>query len=452
MTLDTPGARHDPPVADDLTPDATADAPGGAMVRPTPEPDRRGGFRALAYPGFRLYFAGMLARGTAVWMQLVMIPLLAVQLGASPLELGAVTALLFLPTLLMAALGGVLADRVDRGRVLLVTQAGSGTLSLSLCLLLVADAAALGWVAVAALSFGILTAFELPVRQAYLTELVPKDDVTSAVSLHATAWNTTRFIGPVVAGVLIATVGSAAAFLVAAAIAYLVSLTVLWMERYREPGRQRDGSATSVLADLKEGAAFALQEPGVRWPLVLVAAGGILGIQAFQTLAPLYGTEELGLEPGLYGLYLGLWGAGAVVAAFVVTAFARGDRRPWLIGGTLSMALLLGAIAIVGLVPVAFALAFALGFAQIVLIQNALISVQAATPDALRGRVMGIYVTVFQGSSPFGALLAGWLAELVGVRGAMLAGASGLAIVGLGAAVALRRVGMASLPVRPGTA
>jgi MFS family permease len=178
----------------------------------------------------------------------------------------------------------------------------------------------------------------------------------------------------------------------------------------------------------------------IRWPLVLVAAVGILGVQAFQTLAPLFGTVELGLDPGAYGLYIGVWGAGAVLAAFFVTAFVSGDRRPWLIGATIVMSALLGVIALNDIVAVAFVLAFGLGFCQILLIQNALISVQEVVPDPLRGRVMGIYTMVFMGSSPIGALLAGWLAELTSVRAAMLLGAAGLAMVGATAAVALRRV------------
>lgn len=413
---------------------------------PASSHSRSEGFRALRYQGFRIYFAGMLVRGIAVWMQIILIPLLAVDLGASPIELGIITALLLLPTLFIAALGGVLADRVDRGRVLTGTQVGTAALSLLLALLISSGTASLPLLALSAVVFGVLTAVELPVRQAYLTELVPREDVTSAVSLHATAWNTTRFIGPVVAGLLVAALGMAATFVIGAAIALVVGLSFVWMEGYRESGRQREGVSTSVLADLVEGARYAAGEPAVRWPLFLVAASGILGVQAFQTLAPLYGTQELGLDAGAYGLYIGMWGAGAVLAAFTVTAFVHGDRRPWLIGGTLSMALLLGLIALVGVAALAFILAFALGFAQIILIQNALISVQAAAPDALRGRVMGIYTTVFMGSSPIGALLAGWLAQMAGVRGAMFLGAIGLALVGLGAAAALRRMSVARPP------
>jgi MFS family permease len=382
----------------------------------------------------------MLFRGIAVWMQMILIPLLAVRLGASPLELGLVTSLLLLPTLFIAALGGVLADRVDRGRVLIATQLGTALLSVAIFGLIVSDALSLAALAGCAVVFGVLTAVELPVRQAYLTELVPKADVTSAVSLHATAWNTTRFLGPVVAGALVASLGMADSFLVGAVSAVVVALLFVWMERYREQGRQRETTEAGVLADLREGAAYAIGEPQVRWALVLVAATGILGVQAFQTLAPLYGTQELALDEGWYGLYIGVWGAGAVSAAFFVTAFAHGDRRPWLIGGTLAMAVLLAAIALVGSVPIAFVLAFMLGFSQIVILQNAIVSVQSTVPDELRGRVMGIYTTVFMGSSPIGALLAGWLAELTSVRAAMLTGALGLAAVGLAATLALRRV------------
>ena len=382
----------------------------------------------------------MLARGIAVWMQLILIPLLAVQLGASPFEVGLVTSLLLLPTLFIAALGGVLADRVDRGRVLMATQIGTAVLSVALWAILASGSVTLLLVALSAVTFGVLTAFELPVRQAYLTELVPVEDVTSAVSLHATAWNTTRFIGPVVAGTLVVVLGMGSTFLVAALIAVGVALSFPWMNRYRDRARQRAASSSGVLADLREGAAYAIGEPLVRWPLLLVAASGILGVQAFQTLAPLFGTIELGLDPGAYGLYIGVWGGGAVLAAFFVTAFVRGDRRPWLIGATIAMSVLLASIALVAVVPIAFGLAFGLGFAQIVLIQNALISVQSVVPDVLRGRVMGIYTMVFMGSSPIGALLAGWLAELSSVRGAMLLGALGLAVVGGTAAVALRRM------------
>lgn len=407
---------------------------------PTASPRRRSdGFRALRHPGYRIYFAGMLIRGTAVWMQLVSVPWFALQLGASPAQLGLVVGLQFLPSLFISPIGGVVADRLDRARVLLATQTGAFLNAGALFFLAATGQGSLVLVALLALIFGVLTAIELPARQAYLTELVPKADVTSAVSLHATAWNTTRFIGPGLAGLCIATVGVAGGFAASSLMAVVVAGSVLFLERYRHATTARTGPASGILESLLEGARFAFAEPRIRWPLIYLAAAGALGIQAFQTLSPLYVSGSLGLGGGAYGAFMALWGAGAVVAAFLVTFLADGDRRPWLIGGGAGLAGLLGVLAAVGSPAVAFVVVIALGFAQIALAQNALVSVQHATPDAMRGRVMGLYTTIFQGLSPLGAFFAGWLAEHVGVRPAMATSAALLGIVVLAGAIAISR-------------
>jgi MFS family permease len=400
---------------------------------------RSDGFRALRQPGYRIYFAGMLIRGTAVWMQLVSVPWFALQLGATPAQLGLVVGLQFLPSLFLSPVAGVVADRLDRARVLLTTQTGAFLNAGAFALFAVTGHGSLLFVALLALVFGMLNAIELPARQAYLTELVPKADVTSAVSLHATAWNTTRFIGPGVAGLLIATVGVAGAFAASSVMAIGVAGSVLILDRYRHALPAPTGKRPSILASLAEGARFSFQEPRIRWPLVYIAATGMLGIQAFQTLSPLYVSRELGLSGGAYGAFMALWGGGAVAAAYLVTMFARGDRWPWLIGGGAGLAALLGVLAVVGSPVAAFVVVIALGFAQIAVVQNALVTVQQAAPDAMRGRVMGLYTTIFQGTSPFGAFFAGWLAELVGVRLAMATGAALLGLVVLAGAIAVRR-------------
>jgi MFS family permease len=403
-------------------------------------PARRSGFGALHYPGFRIYFVGMMLRGVAMWMPLVAIPWLAVESGASAGEVGVITAAFFLPTLFIGALGGVLADRAERRTVLILTQASAAALAVLMFLLVVSGSTALLVLGLVSLGLGALIAVEVPVRQAFMTELVPASEIASAASLHATAWNVTRLFGPVLAGLLIATVGPASPFFVMALISVVVALSIVWMDRYRESGRQRADSSQSIAADLQEGASFALGEPTVRWSLILISATAMFGISTFVTLAPLYALRDLGLGAGGYGAFLGAAGAGAVTAALLVTAFARGDRRPWLISGALAMAVLIAFLAIVQVAAVAFVIAFLLGAAQITLAQNALVSVQSATPDALRGRVMGIWVMVFQGSSLFGAILAGWVAELAGVREALLVSAGALAVIAILSALALRHV------------
>ncbi len=397
------------------------------------------GFPALRHRGFRWYFGGMLGRGAIVWLLFVAIPWYALQLGAGPVELGIVTALQSLPTLFVAPLGGVVADRLDRPRVLVVCQLLSAAVASALCAAALAGVVTIPLLMVGALSLGIITALELPVRQTYLTELVPADLATNAVALHSTAWNTARFIGPALAGVLIATVGIAATFGFAAVTAVVVAWTILVIERRPWHRRPRPATTARVLAALREGAAHAFRDPLIRWALLFVTAGGILGIQTFQTLAPLYATESLGLEAGGYGALISLWGLGAVISAYLIAWFAHGDRRPWLVAGGLGMAATLSAMALVHIVPVAFVLAVLLGVAQIALVQNAHISVQQAAPGAMRGRGMGLYTTGFQGFSPFGAILAGVTASLVGVPGAMLLASAALACVMGAGAIALRR-------------
>jgi MFS family permease len=381
----------------------------------------------------------MLFRGLSMWMPLVAIPWLAVELGATPAEIGLITGFFFLPTLVVGPMGGVLADRAERRTVLVTAQLFAAALSGLVFVLVLSGSQTLPILAVASSGFGLLIAIEVPVRQAFMTELVPRADISSAASLHATAWNTTRLLGPVLAGLMIATLGSASPFLFAALASLGVSASFIWMSRYREQGRQRADTSHSILSDLKGGVAFAVREPVVRLSLILIFAAATFGMATFMTLAPLYATQELGLGADGFGMFLGASGAGALTAALLVTAFAHGDRRPWLIAGIASMAVLVAGVAMAQSKEVVFVLAFLLGAAQITLAQNALVSVHNATPDRLRGRVMGIWVMTFQGSSLFGSIVSGLLAGAFGVRAAMLLGAIALAIVGAMAVAAIRR-------------
>jgi MFS family permease len=385
--------------------------------------------RALRHRGYRIYFLGMLARGTAVWMEFVAIPWLVVDTGASAFELGIVTGSLFLPALFLAPLGGVMADRVNRSAVLLGTQAGAAVHASALFIIVAVGRADLPTLVVFALLFGVLTATELPVRQSYLTELVPIDEVPSAVSLHATAWNITRFLGPAIAGGLIATIGVAACFAVAAGASVLVAASVVVLRGFRRHARAVPSGGGSVLGALRDGVRFASANTQIRWAMLVLAAAGVLGVQAFQTLAPLYVSQTLGLGGGAYGAFLAAWGGGALMGTFAVTLFARGDRRRLVVAGAFALSALLGALAFTRWPPASFALAAGLGVAQISTIQNAMITVQQAATDQFRGRVMGLYTTVFQGTNPIGAFLAGAIAETFGIAEAMLAGAGGLAAV-----------------------
>jgi MFS family permease len=405
------------------------------------------GFRALKHVGFRIYFVGMLFRGASMWMPLVAIPWLAVELGASPAEVGIVTGFFFLPTLVVGPMGGVLADRVNRRNAMITAQSFATLLSLTIFTLVMAEAQTLPMLMVFSFGFGLLISVEVPIRQSFMTELIPRSDLSSATSLHATAWNLTRLLGPVLAGALIAGFGSASPFLLAGVASACVAVSFVWMDRYRRAGRRRAGTTHSVLVDLREGIRFVAGNPVVRLSLLSIFASATFGMASFTTLAPIYATEELSLGADGFGAFLGAAGAGAFTAALVVTTFARGDRRNWLIGGMLSMAALVAGVALAESSTLVYVLAFGLGASQIALGQNALVSVHGATTDDLRGRVIGIWVMAFQGASLIGAVLAGSVADLVGVREAMLMGALVLFIVGLAAAAFIRRADWRMVPV-----
>ena len=441
--------------ADPAQTDATRSAQPPQGEPPEAErstPARRGrlhGYRALKHPGFRIYFIGMLFRGASMWMPLVAIPWLAVELGATPAQVGLVTGFFYLPTLFVGPMGGVLADRVNRRNAMIVSQIFATFLSLTICGIVLAGIQSLPLLMAASFGFGLLIAVEVPIRQSFMTELIPRADLSSATSLHATAWNSTRLLGPMVAGLLIATVGSASPFIVSAAASALVAVSFVWMDRYRRPGRGRSDSHGTILGDLREGIGFVARNPVVRLSLFAIFTAATFGMATFTTLAPLYATEELGLGADGYGAFLGAAGAGAFVAALVVTTFARGDRRNWIIGGMLSIAALVALVAVAQSPTIVYIFAFGLGAAQISLGQNALVSVHGATPDELRGRVIGVWVMAFQAASLIGAFLAGVVADMVGVRTAMLAGALVLAVIGLAATVVIRRADWSMASAKP---
>jgi predicted MFS family arabinose efflux permease len=253
-----------------------------------------------------------------------------------------------------------------------------------------------------------------------MADLVPPSDIGSAAALHATAWNTTRFLGPALAGLTIATIGLVGTFALSSLTALIVAASFVVLERFRRHRRPRPPVTKSVIGALAEGARFAFAEPGIQWALLFAGVGSTLGTQTFQALAPLYVSESLGLSGGAYGVFIAVWGGGALGGAYVVAFLAKGDRRRWLIAGAAGLGVALGALSFIHVAPLSFVIAGVLGFTQITVLQNALVTVQLAAPDALRGRIMGIYLMSSQGVSPIGAFAAGWVAEGMGVQAAML--------------------------------
>lgn len=381
----------------------------------------------MRHRNYRVYWLGQAGSLTGAWMQSVAQPWLVLQLGGTPLQLGSVLALMFAPSMILAPLGGVLADRVDKRRTLLAVNAIAMVNASILFGLTVSGVVEIWHVYVLALSAGFVNAIEMPVRQSFVAELVPGDDLPNAIALNATAFNLSRVIGPAIAGVVIAAAGVGSAFGLNA-ISYL---SVLFGLSRLDPSTFRDveraDRLVSIRASLAEGVRYALATPTVLWPLVLLGGTAMLAMN-FQTLLPVFARDVLAMDSGGYGALFATMGAGSLLGSLALAYAAR--RRPMkrlIIGGGAAFLGLEVALGMTSHPLAAFGLVAGIGLAAMLMVNTINVTIQNSVPDALRGRVMALYVTVFAGSGPLGGLFAGALAQAFGapvgfVVGALLAG------------------------------
>lgn len=382
------------------------------------------GFGALSIRNYRIYWVGQGVSRTGTWMQQVSLPWLVLALGGTPLQLGIVAALEFAPSTVLAPFGGVLADRVDKRRALLVTQAAAALQVIVLVILLAAGLLSIPLVMLLSFLLGLVNAADMPLRQSVAAELVPRSLLANAIALNSMAFNSARVIGPAVAGVTIA-IGAAAFGSNLAGIGFnfglnalsyagsLISLLLMDGDAFRVP--PPPGERPRVLASLREGIAYAARTPIVLWSLILLGGVSTFGLN-FRVLLPIFAQDELGLDASGFGALYAATGLGALFGA-VMLAFLH-ERRvlPFmLIGGAAFVAAeLLLAAAPVALVAVP--LVFAAGLASMLMINTVNATVQSNVSDALRGRVMALYVTVFAGSTPIGGIFAGLVAEHADAR------------------------------------
>jgi MFS family permease len=381
------------------------------------------GFSAMRHRNYRIYWFGQIGSLVGAWMQSVAQPWLVLELGGSPLQLGTVLALMFAPSMFLAPIGGVLADRVDKRRVLMIVNAVA-MLQAGLLFSLAATGLVEIWhVYLLALLAGFVNAVEMPVRQAFAAELVPADDLVNAIALNSTSFNLSRVIGPAIAGVTIAAFGVAINFGINA-VSYLSVLIGLWMLDGRMLRRiERPDRFPSIRASLAEGIRYAIATPTVLWPLVLLGGMATFAMN-FQTLLPLFTRDALALDSGGYGALFAAMGAGSLVGSLIL-AFAT-SQRPMLaliLGGGAVFLVLELALGFVRSPLAAFPLVAGIGLASMLMVNTINVTIQNSVPDVLRGRVMSLYVTVFAGTAPIGGLLAGALAQGFGAAFAISLGA-----------------------------
>ncbi len=407
----------------------------------------RRGFEALGVRNYRLYWSGQVVSLIGTWMQQVSLPWLVLALGGTPIQLGFVSVLQFGPAMLLAPFGGVFVDRIDKRRLLMFSQTAAAGQALILFVLTATGVVQIPMVMVMALWLGLVNAADMPARQALAADLVPRGLLPNAIALNSMAFNSARVIGPATAGVIIAAgtaaTGSAtmgvAINLAINTITYGGVLIGLLLMNPREIRRmERPERHPPVLDSLREGFTYAVRTPLVLWCLVLLGGIAAFGFN-FQILLPLFSREILHLGAEGYGGLYAAMGVGSLTGS-ITLAFMRQRRAvPLMLGGGVIFTLLLVGIAGARELLVAGTLVMAAGFSSMLMINTINATVQANVTDALRGRVMSFYVTVFAGSAPIGGLFAGAVAETWGTPAAFLAGAALSALTLVIVAVGLRR-------------
>ena len=397
-------------------------------------------FASLRERNYRLFASGQVVSNVGTWMQRVAQDWLVLELsGRSPMALGIAAALQFLPTLAISVWAGMLADRMDKRRLLLFVQGGMGVTGLVLGLLVVTHSVALWHVYLLCLLLGCFSAVDAPVRQAFVGEMVGRDQVTNAIALNSMTFNLARIVGPAVAGLMITWVGTGWVFLINAAsfgavIAGLLAMDPAKLHRVTRVPRQR--------GQLAEAVRYVRGRPDLTVLLVLVFLVSTFGMTFFATLANV-AANVFHRDADGYGLLSTLMAVGTLTGS-VWAARRSTNGMPGLrfvLGGALAFGVMEVAL---GAMPTyeSFGLMLVpLGAALITFITAANSTMQLSVSPELRGRVMGLYMLVFLGGNPVGGPMTGWLAEQFGGRSPFLVGGvvSVLAAVACGLALRLAR-------------
>jgi len=370
-------------------------------------------FAALQHRNYRLFVSGQLVSLVGTWMQNVAQAWLVYELTRSPFKLGVVSFCAGVPVLAFSLWAGVVADRMPKRRLLLLTQ----TAMMSLALILAADMflGTIQWWHVAVLAFllGTANAFDAPARQAFVVEMVGRRELMNAIALNSAMFNSARIIGPALAGVTLAAVGTAWCFVLngVSFLAVIAGLALMDVPPYVGAS-----SSESPIRQIREGIRYIWHHPTVRPLIMLVAVSNMFAL-GYVALLPAFAQDVLHAGTVGYGFMSTAIGVGALSGALVIASLGNYQRK----GLVLTVGNLLFPVMVIALslsksfhLTLGFLVVAGLGF----MTQNATANtlVQATVPDRLRGRVMSVYMMVFLGFFPIGSLIAGMVAERFGVQ------------------------------------
>ncbi|MFH8745825.1 MFS transporter [Streptomyces rimosus] len=423
------------PIAHDTTATDAATAPPAGSQGTAAEP-RGGMFRSLRVRNYRLFATGQVVSNTGTWMQRIAQDWLVVSITGSSAAVGITTALQFLPMLLFGLYGGVIADRVSKRKLLLVTQASMGLTGLVLAVLTLSGNVAVWHVYLMAFVLGLITVVDNPARQAFVVEMVGPDDLRNAVSLNSANFQSARLIGPAVAGALITSLGSGWAFLLNG-LSFLAPLAGLLLMRTRE--LHKVDRAPRGKGQLREGVRYVAGHPELIWPIVLVGFIGTFGFN-FPIWLTAFADKVFHGGAGMYAWFNGLMAAGSLAGA-LLAARRSTSRLRLLVGAALLFGVLEMAAALSPAVWIFGALLIVIGVVGLTINVTANSSVQMATDPLMRGRVMSLFMMVFMGGTPLGAPIVGWVTDAYGARLGFLAGGVVSALAAAGVGLMLTRAG-----------
>ena len=385
-------------------------------------------FRSLSGVNYRIWFAGALVSNIGTWMQrtaqdwIVLTELTDYNATA----VGITMALQFAPQLLLMPWSGLIADRFNRRKLLILTQTLMGLLALGLGIITVTGVVQLWHVYLFALGLGVVAAIDAPARQTFVSELVSDDDLSNAVALNSASFNGARMIGPAVAGLLTVVVGAGWVFMINAV---TFAVTVFAMTLLRTAKLRGQPRAGRERGQLTAGFHYAWRRPDIVVVLITVFLVGTFGFN-FAIFTSTMVTVEFGMGATEFGLLSSIMAIGSVVGALLAARRSR-PRLRLVVGGAAVFGL---ACAIAAVMPnyATFAISLALvGLASITLMTTANAYVQTTTSPVMRGRVMALYMAIFAGGTPLGAPLVGWVADQYGPRWALgVAALSGILAAG----------------------
>lgn len=382
-------------------------------------------FASLTVRNYRLFASGQLVSNTGVWVQRIAQDWLVLTITGSATAVGITTALQFLPTLLFGLVGGMIADRYDKRRVLLATQTSMSLLAVVLAALTLSHTVREWHVFVVAFCLGLVVSVDNPVRQSFVNEMVGPDQLRNAISINSSVFQLGGLIGPAVSGVLITATGPGWSFAINA-VSFLAPITALSLMRRSElttpPRRARRAG------QLAEAMRYVRDRPGVFWPVLLAGSFGLFTINLPVTLAA-YANSVFQSGPGGYGLLSSIVACGSLTGALISARRMLTRLRSLVV----TAAALCGFEIIASMAPTQWAYSLALvpvGAATLLFLTGANSIVQVASADSIRGRVMGIYLLVFIGSGALGGPLVGYIDQHYGPRtGMLLAGLVPLAVL-----------------------